>query len=91
MNKRIFFSGDNLIVDNSPLFIMGGGIEYFRMPKREWRDRLEKAAEGGLNTISTYIPWSFHEYEEGYFDFYGKTQCRTGHPPPGRSWNGGGG
>ena len=103
MNKRICLSGNNLIIDNSPFFIRVGEIEYFRMPKREWRDRLGKAAEGGLNTISTYIPLYFHEYEEGYFDFSGKTMPeRDIHaflemtqtlklPDPVRKWNGCGG
>jgi len=75
MNKKICLSlsGNNLIIDNSPFFIRGGEIQYFRMPKTEWRDRLEKAVEGGLNTVTSYMPWYFHEYEEGKFDFSGET------------------
>jgi beta-galactosidase len=29
--------------------------------------------QSGANTTSTYIPWDWHEYEEGKFDFTGET------------------
>ncbi|MHA1213459.1 MAG: beta-galactosidase, partial [Candidatus Heimdallarchaeota archaeon] len=32
--------------------------------------------EGGLNVISTYVPWIFHEVYEGQFDFDGETHPR---------------
>lgn len=73
MNNKVFFSENNLIVNDSPYFIRGGEIQYFRLPRTEWRDCLEKAVEGGLNTVTSYIPWYFHEYEEGKFDFSGET------------------
>jgi beta-galactosidase len=34
---------------------------------------IEQAKKCGLNTISTYIPWRWHEYKEGKFDFRGET------------------
>ena len=73
MKSRAFFADNNLIIDGAPFFIRGGEIQYFRMPKPQWSDRLEKAAKGGLNTVTSYMPWYFHEYEEGKFDFSGET------------------
>ncbi|MBU4212289.1 MAG: beta-galactosidase, partial [Verrucomicrobia bacterium] len=51
----------------------GGEVQYFRLPLASWRDRLEKAKAGGLNTVSSYMPWYWHEPQEGLVDFVGKT------------------
>ncbi|MBU4285655.1 MAG: beta-galactosidase [Verrucomicrobia bacterium] len=48
-------------------------MQYFRLPLASWRDRLEKAKAGGLNTVSSYMPWYWHEPQEGLVDFTGKT------------------
>jgi len=53
--------------------MFSGEIHYFRMPEKTWKLHIQKAKEAGLNTISSYIPWSWHEYEKGKFDFEGKT------------------
>lgn len=52
-------------------FLLSGEIHYFRIPKREWRERLEKLKNAGLNTVSTYIPWNWHELSPGVVDFKG--------------------
>lgn len=49
--------------------IMSGSIHYARIPEAYWEDRLIKARAMGLNTISTYVFWNFHEEEEGSFNF----------------------
>ncbi|MFC2048871.1 beta-galactosidase [Elusimicrobiota bacterium] len=57
--------------DGAPFFIYSGEIHYFRISPDLWEKHLERAVEAGLNAVSTYIPWSWHEYEEGVFDFEG--------------------
>lgn len=54
-------------------FLLSGEIHYFRVPKKEWRERLSKLKSAGLNAVSTYIPWNWHEFAPGIFDFYGTT------------------
>jgi len=71
--SKIELRDGKILLDNEPFFLYSGEIHYFRIPKDKWVDRLRKARETGLNTISTYIPWVWHEYEEGQFDFSGKT------------------
>ena len=44
-------------------------MHYSRVPRAYWRDRLERAKALGLNAITTYVPWNFHEDVEGRFDF----------------------
>ena len=47
-------------------------MHYARIPRAYWRDRLRKAREMGLNTISTYVFWNLHEPAPGAFDFTGQ-------------------
>jgi len=56
-------------VSGKPLFIFGGEVHYFRVPKALWYDRLLKAKRAGLNTIASYIAWNWHEPREGLLLF----------------------
>jgi len=71
--NKVELKKGRLLINGEPFFIYSGEIHYFRIPKDKWQDRLKRAKETGLNTISTYIPWSWHETQEGKFDFNGKT------------------
>jgi beta-galactosidase len=61
-------------LDGKKVFLNSGEIHYFRIKRELWDVHLEAAREAGLTTISTYIPWAWHEPEEGVFDFDG-TSC----------------
>lgn len=50
------------------VFLHSGEVHYFRIPPEEWEDRLTKAKALGLNAISTYIYWNYHEAQPGRFD-----------------------
>jgi len=71
--NKIEIKDTKFLLNGKPFFVYSGEIHYFRIPKDKWVDRLRKAKETGLNTISTYIPWSWHEIKEGEFDFTGRT------------------
>lgn len=60
-------------VDGRPQFIYSGEIHYFRVDPKDWPHRLKLARRAGLNTVSSYIPWRWHEMREGKFDFTGRT------------------
>ena len=55
--------------DGKPINVRSGSVHYSRVPREYWRDRLKRAKALGLNTITTYVPWNFHEDVEGRFDF----------------------
>jgi len=55
-------------IGSKKLFINSGEIHYFRISPDQWEDRLIKAKSLGLNTVSTFICWSFHEEKFGEFD-----------------------
>lgn len=63
--------------------LWGAEIQYFRLrggqgpniPRERvltlWARALDAAVAAKMNTVSFYIPWDFHEYAEGKFDFDG--------------------
>lgn len=76
--------GNQLWVDGQPQpQLYGAELQYFRLrggsgrniPRAEviarWNQALDRMVEAGMNAISFYIPWDFHEYAEGRFDFTG--------------------
>lgn len=65
-NRKITINGVDTI-------LYGGELHYFRVPKQDWRDRIRSIKEAGGNMVSTYIPWVFHEKEEGDIDLVGRT------------------
>lgn len=65
--------GKSILIDGRETFLRSGEIHYFRIYKRNWRERLRQAKANCLNAIASYIPWDFHEPEEGDFDFDGRT------------------
>lgn len=63
--------------------LYGAELQYFRLRggterniSREkvisfWNQALDRMVEAKMNAISFYIPWDFHEYANGKFDFTG--------------------
>jgi hypothetical protein len=63
--------------------IWGAEIQYFRLRGGEgrnvprakvleiWNKALDRAVEAKMNAIGFYIPWDFHEYADGKYDFDG--------------------
>ncbi len=70
---RVELTARGLAVDGREVFLRSGEIHYFRLPRRNWEDRIRAAGEGGLNCVSSYTPWFWHEPEEGKVDLIGAT------------------
>jgi len=63
--------------------LYGAELQYFRLrggqgkniPREKvielWARALDRMVEARMNAVSFYIPWDFHEYAEGQFDFTG--------------------
>ncbi len=58
-------------IDGQTVQIISGAIHYFRIHPGQWRDRLQKAVQMGLNCVETYFCWNLHEPVPGEFDFSG--------------------
>ena len=64
--------GRQFLLRGKPFQILSGEIEYARIPRADWRDRLRKVRAMGLNTITVYVFWNLHETSPGVFDFSGQ-------------------
>jgi beta-galactosidase len=65
---RTFEIGErDFLLDGAPFRVLSGALHYFRVHPEQWRDRVRKARQMGLNTIETYIPWNAHEPRRGEF------------------------
>ena len=51
-------------------------IHYWRIPPATWDERLRQIKDANIATISTYVPWNFHEYEVEKYDLTGQTDPR---------------
>ncbi len=65
---------NNFCLDGKHIFLNSGEIHYFRIKRGLWDRHLDEAVSAGLKAVSTYVPWAWHEEEEGVFDFDG-TSC----------------
>jgi beta-galactosidase len=74
MKMTFGFKDHNFILNDKKVFLNSGEIHYFRISRELWDKHLDAAKEAGLNTVSTYVPWAWHESVEGVFDFDG-TSC----------------
>lgn len=66
---KIEFSPTCLCLDGRPGYLVSGELHYFRVPRRDWRERMLRLKAAGARALSTYLPWSIHEPEEGRFVF----------------------
>lgn len=69
--KHKYFTRDYFVYADKPAFIFGGDLNYTRCPSFNWRDRMLKMRAAGLNTVTVYATWAFHESAEGEWDFSG--------------------
>jgi beta-galactosidase len=64
--------GQKFVLKGEPFQILSGEVEYARVPRADWRDRLRKVRAMGLNTVTVYVFWNLHETRPGVFDFSGQ-------------------
>ena len=63
-------------LNGTPRFLLAAELHYFRVPHTLWDTSLAQLKALGCNAISSYLPWSWHEPEEGQCDFTGATHPR---------------
>ncbi|KAG8521611.1 Beta-galactosidase, partial [Galemys pyrenaicus] len=68
---KIDYQHNRFLKDGQPFRYISGSIHYFRVPRFYWKDRLLKMKMAGLNAIQTYVPWNFHEPQQGQYQFSG--------------------
>jgi len=69
-----------LEVDGEPVFLFGGDLHYFRVraesydpraTEERWLQSLNLMRAAGMNVVSTYAAWDYHQLGPDTWDFYG--------------------
>ncbi|CAN4100109.1 unnamed protein product [Withania somnifera] len=58
-----------IIVNGQRRILISGSIHYPRSTPEMWPDLIQKAKEGGVDVIQTYVFWNGHEPEQGKYYF----------------------
>jgi beta-galactosidase len=65
----VTYTSRSFMINGKPTFIIAGEIDYPRIPKALWRDRLMRMKRAGYNTAAFYIFWNAHEPIQGQWHF----------------------
>ena len=68
----INFDGKGFIINGKRVFLASGSLQYERVPRALWANRLLKMKRAGFNCVETYVFWNFQEPRKGQFDFKGR-------------------
>jgi hypothetical protein len=67
-------------VGEQPRALLSGEVHYWRLDPTVWPTVLQRVRELGLDIVSTYVPWNFHELSgpstSRAFDFTGASDSR---------------
>lgn len=63
--------------NGKPFTPIAGELHFSRVPRERWRETLLKMRACGINTVSTYVFWNYHEEIKGQFDFSGNKDIST--------------
>src|SRR5918911_5336163 len=56
--------------------LLSGEVHFWRLDPSVWPAVLDSVRELGLDVVSSYVCWAFHEVGTGEFDFTGRTNPR---------------
>ncbi|KAL5563083.1 hypothetical protein UlMin_032830 [Ulmus minor] len=61
-----------LIINEQRKILFSGSIHYPRSTPEMWEGLVQKAKDGGLDVIDTYVFWNLHEPSSGNYNFEGR-------------------
>lgn len=61
-----------IIINGQRRILISGSIHYPRSTPEMWEDLIQKAKDGGLDVIDTYVFWNVHEPSPGKYNFEGR-------------------
>ncbi|KAI7758048.1 hypothetical protein M8C21_007412 [Ambrosia artemisiifolia] len=68
----VTYDSKALVIDGKRRILQSGSIHYPRATPEMWPGIIEKAKEGGLDVIETYVFWNYHEPLKGQYNFEGR-------------------
>ncbi|CAH9066851.1 unnamed protein product [Cuscuta epithymum] len=67
--SSVSYDKNSFIVNGQRKILISGSIHYPRSTPEMWPDLIQKAKEGGLDVIQTYVFWNGHEPQPGKYYF----------------------
>ncbi|GKD21240.1 glycoside hydrolase, family 35, partial [Tanacetum coccineum] len=61
----VTYDKKSLIINGHRRILFSGSIHYPRSTPEMWQDLIQKAKDGGLDVIDTYVFWNGHEPSPG--------------------------
>ncbi|KAG9134791.1 hypothetical protein Leryth_001122 [Lithospermum erythrorhizon] len=72
VNATVSYDDKAFIINGKRKILISGSIHYPRSTPEMWPDLIQKAKDGGLDVIQTYVFWNVHEPSPGKYDFGGR-------------------
>ncbi len=70
--SSVALNGQGIVIDGRPQVVLCASLFYFRLPREQWRARLEQVRRSGYTCVDVYLPWNFHELAPGQWSFDGR-------------------
>lgn len=71
-SASVTYDSKAIIVNGQRKILLSGSIHYPRSTPEMWPDLIQKAKDGGLDVIQTYVFWNGHEPSPGKYNFEGR-------------------
>ncbi|VFQ65460.1 unnamed protein product [Cuscuta campestris] len=68
-SSSVSYDKNSFIVNGQRKILISGSIHYPRSTPQMWPGLIQKAKEGGLGVIQTYVFWNGHEPHQGKYHF----------------------
>ncbi|KAF7148352.1 hypothetical protein RHSIM_Rhsim03G0232400 [Rhododendron simsii] len=72
VTASVTYDDKAFIIDGQRKILISGSIHYPRSTPEMWPDLIQKAKDGGLDVIQTYVFWNGHEPSPGQYYFEGR-------------------
>ena len=73
-NAAVSYDHRAVVINGQRRVLISGSIHYPRSAPEMWPDLLQKAKDGGLDVVQTYVFWNGHEPSPGQVVSY---HCRN--------------
>ncbi|WMV13106.1 hypothetical protein MTR67_006491 [Solanum verrucosum] len=68
----VTYDKKSLIINGQRKILFSGSVHYPRSTPDMWEGIIQKAKDGGLDVIETYVFWNLHEPSPGNYNFEGR-------------------
>ncbi|WER14752.1 glycoside hydrolase family 35 protein [Elizabethkingia miricola] len=66
----------HFLLNGKPFSIHSGEMHYPRIPQEYWKHRLQMMKAMGLNAVTTYVFWNYHEESPGKWNWSGEKDLK---------------